>query len=359
MGFAYLGAARGGQAACAAQSLGLIKQNGLLRSGCTLPALRRSARVHHRNRISVLRASSEPQLVQNFDSQRLRFQSSLTSAPGAASFGGQSAHVAVEGGESGLWPTVAPIQHDVGVTLLVLVGAWAWVRVFDFLTKQKYLGQKLSRKLVHISSGLLFASCWPLYSAFPWAQYIAALVPVSNGIRLLVYGLGVLKDEGLVKSVSREGDPRELLRGPLYYVVVLVFSTILFWRESPVGVMALAMMCGGDGVADIVGRRFGSSKLPYNPSKSWAGSVAMFLFGLLVSYACLWYFSFMGFYHLDTGDTLIRLAVVSLAATVVESLPISTKLDDNVTVPLTTVVMGMLLFPSGGNAFGLPQVNLM
>lgn len=40
---------------------------------------------------------------------------------------------------------------------------------------------------------------------------------------------------------------RELLRGPLYYVLVLILSAVLFWRESPVGVVSLAMMCGGDG----------------------------------------------------------------------------------------------------------------
>lgn len=265
------------------------------------------------------------------------------------------AHVGVDGSGSGS-RELPPLQHDVGVTVLVLVGGWAWVRLFDFLTKQKLLEQKLSRKLVHITSGLLFAACWPFYSSFPWAQYLAALVPVSNGIRLLVYGLGFLKDEGLVKSVSREGDPRELLRGPLYYVVVLVFSTVLFWRDSPVGVMALSMMCGGDGIADIVGRRFGSRKLPYNPGKSWAGSIAMFLFGFLVSYGCLWYFSLMGFYELETKGTLLRLVVVSLAATIVESLPISTKLDDNVTVPLTTILVGMLLFPAGAHVLGLTNI---
>ena len=51
----------------------------------------------------------------------------------------------------------------------------------------------------------------------------------------------------------------------------------------PAGMVALAMMCGGDGLADIVGRRFGGSNpLPYNPSKSVAGSLAMLLGG-----ACL------------------------------------------------------------------------
>lgn len=39
----------------------------------------------------------------------------------------------------------------------------------------------------------------------------------------------------------------------------------------------VALMCGGDGLADIIGRRFGSgAKLPHNSNKSWAGSAAMF-----------------------------------------------------------------------------------
>lgn len=364
MGFKYYVGAPA--ASCATQSLPLINKHdsSSFRGGCFQPVLWHRLPRHPRpTRLSALRATSEqPQLFQspvvvNFDPQK-RIQSILsnndTSCDAQATHLNHEAHVAVDTGETGLRPTLPPIQQDLGVTLLVLAGAWAWVRIFDFLTKQEYLGQKLSRKLVHITSGLLFALCWPLYSTSPWAPYMAAVVPLCNGIRLLVYGLGLLKDEGLVKSVSREGDPRELLRGPLYYVVVLVFSTILFWRDSPVGVMALAMMCGGDGIADIVGRRFGSSKLPWNSGKSWAGSIAMFLFGLLVSFGCLCYFSWMGFYELDMRGTLTRVAEVSLAATVVESLPVSTKLDDNVTVPLTTVVVGMLLFPSGGSVLGLP-----
>lgn len=51
--------------------------------------------------------------------------------------------------------------------------------------------------------------------------------------------------------------------------------TLLFWRESPVGLLVLCLMCGGDGLADIAGRRYGSAKLPFNHSKSWVGSAAM------------------------------------------------------------------------------------
>lgn len=52
--------------------------------------------------------------------------------------------------------------------------------------------------------------------------------------------------------------------------------TLLFWRQSPIGITVVALMCGGDGLADLIGRKYGSAKLPFNQNKSWAGSLAMF-----------------------------------------------------------------------------------
>lgn len=69
---------------------------------------------------------------------------------------------------------------------------------------------------------------------------------------------------------------QELLRGPLLYIAIVVSVTLLFWRDSPIGLLVLCLLCGGDGLADIVGRRYGSTKLPFNHRKSWAGSLAMF-----------------------------------------------------------------------------------
>ena len=69
---------------------------------------------------------------------------------------------------------------------------------------------------------------------------------------------------------------KELLRGPLYYCIILIGITLGFWRHHPAGFGAIALMCGGDGLADIAGRRFGRAKLPWNRNKSWVGSFAMF-----------------------------------------------------------------------------------
>ena len=57
----------------------------------------------------------------------------------------------------------------------------------------------------------------------------------------------------------------------------------------------------------------------------------------------MFYFSAFGFMEATWGKAL-GLLVVSLAATAVESLPISTELDDNLTVPLTSFIVGSLIF---------------
>jgi len=102
-------------------------------------------------------------------------------------------------------------------------------------------------------------------------------------------GCGLVSDAGLVASVSREGDRRELLKGPLFYVLVLIACTLLSWRDSPTGLVAVSMMCGGDGMADIVGRRFGGgNRLPWNGAKSVAGSAAMLVGGCLMSLGWVW-----------------------------------------------------------------------
>ena len=41
-----------------------------------------------------------------------------------------------------------------------------------------------------------------------------------------------------VQAMTRHGDAREILRGPLYYGLVFVVCTVLFWRHSPVGMLA-------------------------------------------------------------------------------------------------------------------------
>ncbi|KAH7415761.1 hypothetical protein KP509_14G059400 [Ceratopteris richardii] len=236
------------------------------------------------------------------------------------------------------------IGQDILYTGAGFAGAYAWVRIFDILGEMGLLEQNLSRKLIHVSTGLLYVLIWPFFSPTPWSRLFAISIPVANAIRLAVNGFGIFKDEGFVKSISRGGTSGELLRGPLYYALALTCCTVCFWRDSPVGMTAIAIMCGGDGVADIIGRHFGTVKLPYNSSKSWAGSMSMFGVGCVLSLSLVKYFSTLGFYSVDWTHAAWSITFISLLATVVESLPISNFLDDNISVPLVSIIMGMVLF---------------
>ncbi len=234
--------------------------------------------------------------------------------------------------------------QDVTATVLTMAAALTWLRAVDALAARGWLEQRLSRKIIHSGTGPLFVVCGNLFSAAAGARWAAALVPLAITLQFVAVGLGWLKDEAAVKAMTRNNDPREILRGPVYYGLVFVVCTLVFWRTSPVGIMALMMLCGGDGLADIVGRRLGRAKLPFSREKSWAGSAAMWAgsFGLAFGFVAL--FNAWGYFQpaLALDAAAGRVAGVALAATLVEALPYHDI--DNVTVTATAVLLGWLVF---------------
>lgn len=189
--------------------------------------------------------------------------------------------------------------------------------------------------------------------------------------------------------IQRTGNRKELLRGPLLYGTIIGVLTMLFWRNSPSGVAAIAVLCAGDGLADIVGRRLGcSNRLPYSPNKvcstsrshafcwslpicwdmltrmlhrrgdqtqkgclvvscapqSASGSAACFLGGSLAAMACLLYLQ--SWETLEPDLAFRRIALGSLltaaVAAAVESLPLAEV--DNWTVPLAAALTARLYF---------------
>ncbi|XVF20342.1 hypothetical protein REPUB_Repub11eG0189800 [Reevesia pubescens] len=176
-----------------------------------------------------------------------------------------------------------PVFSDICATVFSGIVALSVLRVWQETAKRHLFDQKLNRKLVHISIGLVFMLCWPLFSSGYRGAILAAITPGVNVIRVLLIGSGIWKDEATVKAMSRSGDYRELLKGPLYYATTITLSCALYWRTSPTGIAAICNLCAGDGFADVVGRRFAGQKLPYNRNKSIAGSVAMATAGFFTS----------------------------------------------------------------------------
>jgi phytol kinase len=165
---------------------------------------------------------------------------------------------------------------------------------------------------------------------------------LAFSLQFLLIGIGVIKDEASVKAMSRSGDPREILRGPLFYGLIFVILTIAYWKNTPIGIVGLMLMCGGDGLADIFGRRWGKLKLPWNTDKSLVGSLGMLLGGWILSVLVLWIFSLTGVFTQSIHYYLLPITIIALVGTLVESFPL--KDIDNITVTLSAVVLGYFLF---------------
>lgn len=226
--------------------------------------------------------------------------------------------------------------------VITFVLALAWLRLNDFFAAKGWISGQLSRKIIHAGTGPIFVLCWLLFDNAPYVRYLAALVPFAVTVQFFLVGIGVMKDQAAVDAMTRHGDRREILLGPFFYGVVFVLLTILYWKTSPIGITALMILCGGDGFADIIGKRVKSARLPWSKNKSVAGSIAMFVGGFVFSAVILGIFSSMGIFTKSFAALLPGLVWINLASTVVEFLPINDV--DNLTVPAIAVLLGHILF---------------
>lgn len=235
-----------------------------------------------------------------------------------------------------------PIIQNILGLIITFVIILIWLRLIDFIAHKGWVDSRTSRKIIHIGTGPIFVLCWLLFTSDSYVRYLAALVPLMITVQFALVGLGKIKDEAAVQALSRTGDPREILYGPLYYGLVFVLLTIIFWLHQPAGIIALMLLCGGDGLAEILGRRFGRARLPWNHEKSWLGSLSFFLGGWLLCIFVFWAYQLAGVFPDFLTAHMFTLALIALAATLVES--ITPHNLDNLTVPAVAVVLGLLFF---------------
>ncbi len=229
------------------------------------------------------------------------------------------------------------------IALILSFGlALLWLRINDFFAHRGWISGPLSRKIIHIGTGPIFVLTWLFFRPTPEARFLAALIPLAITAQFALVGLGIWRDPSAVTAMSRTGDRREILRGPLYYGIAFVVLTLLYWKDSPIGIVALMLLCGGDGLADVVGKRLGTRHLPWSKQKTWAGTLAMFFGGWVLCLFILGFYLAVGQFQGRLVDYLLPVTAIALVATMVESLPLNDL--DNLTVPAAAVALGYLFF---------------
>lgn len=165
-------------------------------------------------------------------------------------------------------------------------------------------------------------------------------------LKFALIGLGLLDDRDTVETLSRVGNREDILRGPLFYGIVFVLSTYLYFKEVR-GVIGLMCLCFGDGSAEIFGRMYGEKrKLWWSKSKSWPGLMAFLVASSVCSLAMVFILN-----HLDTSgfegnnipmsQAISRVLFASMFAAFIESISFSDI--DNITVFVTAIIADMFL----------------
>jgi uncharacterized protein (TIGR00297 family) len=211
---------------------------------------------------------------------------------------------------------------------------------------------ELARKVTHMGVGLIAFSLrflGPLWSA--------VLAACALGFNLFL--LPRLGGRRLWRPAELEAGGS---LGIVLYPLAVLLLILVFWRRLEVAAAAWGILAFGDGMASVAGMTLGRSKLPWNPRKSWVGSLAYVVCGAMAAGVLLvWTAPVQGRDYLENNGWAFALAAgfaAALLAAALESLP--QGLDDNLGVPLVSglFLLGLVLTQGHWSAFladpGLP-----
>ncbi len=192
---------------------------------------------------------------------------------------------------------------------------------------------ELVRKSVHMSVGLIAFAVRPLG---PLGSALAAAAAVLMNLTLL-------PRVGRVMWRSHESESGKA-PGFVFYPLAVLLLVLAFWRHLEVAAAVWGILAFGDGMASVVGMSLGRAKLPWNPRKSWAGTLAHWIFGTAAATVLL---QWTAPDHYSLQFALGACALAALLSAILESMP--QGLDDNLGVPLVTGLFLLgLLFSGGG-----------
>ncbi len=199
------------------------------------------------------------------------------------------------------------------------VGLWLGVVlvVAELVARFTPLGGEVSRKIVHIGVGNVILLAWWLHIP-AWVGITAAVV--SSIATLASYWYPVLAS---VSGVGRKSF------GTFFYSVSIGLLIAYFWPQGlqAHAVLGILVMTWGDGLAALIGQRFG--KHPYTVwgmTKSWEGTATMAIASTIAS------LSILSFAYGFSAPVVLTAVIVAAVATGLESF---SKFGlDNLSVPL-------------------------
>jgi phytol kinase len=144
--------------------------------------------------------------------------------------------------------------------------------------------------------------------------------------RLRIEGYTIPLISKITVLAARRRDGNGYVLGPITLGIGALLSLLLY--PSPAATIAIYALAFGDGLSSLVGKTFGSVRIPFTGGKSLEGSLTCMVATLAAAYAV-------------TKDAPKSLAI-AVAAMFIEAAP--TKDFDNIIMPVSVGAIAALLF---------------
>lgn len=171
-----------------------------------------------------------------------------------------------------------PLHRNLLATAVTIVYVKTVVGVCDYGVSHRLLASRISRKIVHVAAGSWLIA-WPLFSTDHGTWRLNIFVPALYAVQLLIKGW-IVQDanDPYVRSMTRTGNPKELLNGPPVFTLVMCVVGLHAFQPN-VSFVIMACLGFGDGIAPLAGYYFPLGRYPTWPFqegdyKTLSGSLA-------------------------------------------------------------------------------------
>jgi len=220
-------------------------------------------------------------------------------------------------------------QNDFAGVALVYI----YVAILLIITEKildKY--PEVSRKVLHIMVGNV-AFILPIFETKEIMAFVAAGPFILFTFLMSPY-TPIKKIRGKTSAAGHG-------MGLVYYSITWTILAYLFFDNMVVIAIGILAMSYGDGLASIIGLKFGKKKYNiFGDKKSYIGSFAMFIFTFITAIVALLYYQIS-----ITFIVILVLLFIGLIAALIEG--VTPKGLDNLTVPFVAVFIYWLVFLSG------------
>jgi phytol kinase len=222
------------------------------------------------------------------------------------------------------------VLGDIGGIVATIVFVFIVIGFGELIRKQFSLSPNFTRKVIHVGVGN-----WILLWPFAFDNWYAILVPPA----LFVVLNYVSYRRELFKAMERKEKAGGL--GTVYYAISLtiIAPTAMLLGKTWVAAAAIMLMAWADGLADPIGRKYGTHRYRIvGSSKSAEGSLGFFLVGFLSVAAILAYFAVFSSLPVGFGIPMFSLAIAALGM-LIEA--VSPRGTDNLTVPIISFLAAL------------------